>query len=189
MQVERPVDRGYPGCGSGDGENPDALAQGEVPDHQVVRGDPGGPGEAAVLLLRGARPPTTFDEVDGVQLRVLRYAPFPLQFAASLQPVVEQIAPALLRDQQARERTALVRAGIIDVAGVHERNIWPLAALRENESVTRPRGGPVPAPHPTRVAPANGISLIGATRTGAFGFGAWIIWPLPMYRPTWLMEE
>lgn len=34
-------------------------------------------------------------------------------------------------------------------------------------------------PHATRVAPANGIWLIGARRTGALGFGAWIIWPLP----------
>lgn len=33
--------------------------------------------------------------------------------------------------------------------------------------------------HATRVAPANGIWLIGARRTGALGFGAWIIWPLP----------
>lgn len=34
--------------------------------------------------------------------------------------------------------------------------------------------------HTTRVAPANGISSMGATRTGADGFGAWIIWPSPM---------
>lgn len=34
--------------------------------------------------------------------------------------------------------------------------------------------------HATRAAPAKGISVIGATRTGADGFGAWIIWPLPM---------
>ena len=31
-----------------------------------------------------------------------------------------------------------------------------------------------------RVAPANGIWSIGATRTGAPGRGAWIIWPPPM---------
>ena len=36
---------------------------------------------------------------------------------------------------------------------------------------------------------ANGVSSIGARRTGAEGFGAWIIWPLPTYRPTWLMPE
>ncbi|GDY76462.1 hypothetical protein SAVCW2_46020 [Streptomyces avermitilis] len=34
-------------------------------------------------------------------------------------------------------------------------------------------------PHTTRVAPANGISSIGASRTGAVGFGAWIICPCP----------
>lgn len=31
-----------------------------------------------------------------------------------------------------------------------------------------------------RAAPAKGIWSIGATRTGAPGRGAWIIWPLPM---------
>lgn len=34
--------------------------------------------------------------------------------------------------------------------------------------------------HATRVAPAKGIWSIGAMRTGALGFGAWIILPLPM---------
>ena len=33
--------------------------------------------------------------------------------------------------------------------------------------------------HTTRAAPANGIESTGARRTGAEGFGAWIICPLP----------
>lgn len=41
----------------------------------------------------------------------------------------------------------------------------------------------------TRVAPAKGIWSIGAIRTGDPVRGAWIICPLPMYSPTWLMPE
>jgi len=41
------------------------------------------------------------------------------------------------------------------------------------------KGGGARQPHTTRVAPANGISSSGASRTGAEGLGAWIICPLP----------
>lgn len=59
----------------------------------------------------------------------------------------------------------------------------PTPCSAQRAQISRPAGAfawrNVGGSHATRVAPANGIWSTGASRTGADGFGAWIIWPLP----------
>ncbi|MFK0188264.1 hypothetical protein ACIQV1_29085 [Streptomyces rubiginosohelvolus] len=121
MIYKRPVDRGYLRCGTGDGENPDTPAFGKVPEHEVMGGDPCLPTEPVVLLVCGARPPTSLDQVNGVQLGVLRNPPLLLQLPSPAESVMEKIVPPFLGHQQAGQSAALVGARIIDVAEVHLR--------------------------------------------------------------------
>ncbi len=99
------------------------LAPCQALEQHLVRGDPAPLAELGLLLRRRAVPPPSLDELERMELRVLRNAPERLDLPAPLQPAVEEVTPAGRRNEQPGQGTDAVRSRIIHVAQVHRRNI------------------------------------------------------------------